>query len=64
MTMKNKRITVALVAIVAALFASAFAACNVYVHEEIEIRRCPQIQDTVSIPGWEDMDVPDTKSGA
>lgn len=51
--MKNKRIRIALVAIVAALFASAFAACNVYEHEELEIRRCPQIQDTVIMPGWD-----------
>lgn len=56
MTMKNKRIRIALTAVITALFASAFAACNVYVHEEIEIRRCPQIQDTVSIPGWDDME--------
>ncbi len=52
--MTNKRIRVALVAIVAALFASAFAACNVYEHEELEIRRCPQVQDTVIMPGWEE----------
>ena len=51
--MKNKKITIALAAIVAALFASAFAACNVE-HEELEIRRCPQIQDTVIMPGWEE----------
>ena len=51
--MKNKRITVALVAIVAALFASAFAACNVYEHEELEIRRCPQVRDTIVMPGWD-----------
>lgn len=52
--MKNKRITVVLVAIVIALFASAFAACNVYEHEEIEIRRCPQVQDTIIMPGWDE----------
>lgn len=51
--MKNKRIRIALVAIVAALFASAFAACNVYEKEELEIRRCPQVQDTVIMPGWD-----------
>ena len=34
--MKNKRIRIALTAIVAALFASAFAACNVYEKEEVE----------------------------
>ena len=52
--MKNKRIRITLVAIVAALFASAFAACNVYEKEEIEIRRCPQVQDTVIMPGWDE----------
>ena len=53
MTLKNKRITVALVAIVVALFASAFAACDVYEKEELEIRWCPQIRDTVIMPGWD-----------
>lgn len=52
--MKNKRIRIALVAIVAALFASAFAACNVYEHEELEIRRRPQVQDTVIMSGWDE----------
>lgn len=54
--MKNKRIRIALVAIIAALFASAFAACNVYEHEELEIRRCPQVRDTIITPGWDDME--------
>ena len=52
--MKSKKIRIALVAIVIALFASAFAACNVYEHEELEIRRCPQVQDTVITPGWDE----------
>lgn len=52
--MKDKRIRIALAAIVAALFASAFAACNVYEKEELEIRRCPQVQDTIIMPGWEE----------
>ena len=54
--MKNKKKRIALAAIVAALFASAFAAFNLYEHEEIEIRRCPQIQDTVIMPGWDEME--------
>ncbi len=54
--MKNKRNRIALVAIIAALFASAFAACNVYEYEELEIRRCAQVQDTIIIPGWDDME--------
>lgn len=35
------------------LIASLFMGCNVYEHEEVEIIRCPQIQDTVQIPDWE-----------
>lgn len=52
--MKNKRIRIALTAIVAALFASAFAACNVYEKEEVEEIRCPKINsDTIGILNWE-----------
>lgn len=53
--MKNKSIRIALTAFIAALFASAFAACNVYEKEGLEIRRCPQVQDTITTPGWDDM---------
>ncbi len=53
--MKNRRNKIAIVAIVVAFFASAFAACKIYEKEEIEIRRCPQVQDTVIMPGWDDM---------
>lgn len=53
--MKNKRIRITLAAIVAAMFASAFAACNIYEKEELEIRQCPQVQDTITTPGWDDM---------
>ena len=35
------------------LIASLFMGCNVYEHEEVEIIRCPQIQDTVQLPDWE-----------
>ena len=28
--------------------------CNVYEHEEGEIIRCPQVQDTILLPGWDD----------
>ncbi len=52
--MKNKRIRIVLAAIVAALFASAFAACNVYEKEDVEIRRCPQVRDTIIMPGWDE----------
>ena len=51
--MKNKRIRITLAAIVAALFASAFAACNVYEKEDVEIRLCPQMRDTIIMPGWD-----------
>lgn len=53
--MKERIIRIGAAAAIAALFASAFAACNVYVHEEIEIRRCPQVQDTVIMPEWDDV---------
>ncbi len=55
-TMKNKRIRIALTAVIAALFASAFVGCDVHTTEELEIRRCPQIRDTVLLPGWEIME--------
>ncbi|WP_304952290.1 hypothetical protein [uncultured Alistipes sp.] len=51
--MKNKKIKIALGVIIAALFASAFAACNVYEKEEVEIRCCPQVRDTIVLPGWD-----------
>ncbi len=51
--MKNKRIKIALAAIVAALFASAFAACNIYEKKDVEIRRCPQVRDTIVLPRWD-----------
>ena len=28
--------------------------CTVYEHEEVEVRRCPQVQDTILLPGWDD----------
>ena len=28
--------------------------CNVYEHEEVEVRRCPQVLDTILLPGWDD----------
>lgn len=51
--MKNRRIKVALAAIVIALFAAAFGGCDIYKKEDIEIYCCPQIRDTVEIPDWE-----------
>lgn len=35
------------------LIVSLFVGCHVYTDEEVEIIRCPQIQDTVQIPDWE-----------
>lgn len=35
------------------LVASLFVGCHVYTDEEVEIIRCPQVQDTVQIPDWE-----------
>ena len=56
--MKQQRIKCAIlyclfVAIWGMLAASLFIGCNIYEHEEVEIIRCPQIQDTVQIPDWE-----------
>lgn len=42
-----------LVAIWGVLIASLFVGCNIYEHEEVEIIRCPQIQNSVQIPDWE-----------
>lgn len=52
--MKKRIIRIGTAAAIAVLFASAFAACNLYEKEEIEIRRCPQVQDTVIMPGWDE----------
>lgn len=30
-----------------------FVGCNINTVEEVEIIRCPQIQDTVLLPDWE-----------
>ena len=56
--MKKQRIKYAVLYCIRALIwgiliASLFMGCNVYEHEEVEIIRCPQIQDTVQIPDWE-----------
>ena len=53
--MKERKIRIGAAATIAALFASAFAACNIYEKEELEIRQCPQVQDTITTPGWDDM---------
>ncbi|MBS5525818.1 MAG: hypothetical protein KHX48_09570 [Alistipes sp.] len=36
------------------LIVSLFVGCHVYTDEEVEIIRCPQVQDTVHIPDWEE----------
>ena len=54
--MKNKRIRIALTAVIAAIFAYAFVGCDVHTTEELEIRRCPQVQDTIIIPEWDGME--------
>lgn len=41
-------------AVVIILFASAFCGCNLYSHEEVEVIRCPQVQDSIHIPDWND----------
>lgn len=35
------------------LIVSLFVGCHVYTDEEVEMICCPQIQDTVQIPDWE-----------
>lgn len=35
------------------LIVSLFVGCHVYTDEEVKIIRCPQVQDTVQIPDWE-----------
>lgn len=35
------------------LIVSLFVGCHVYTDEEVEMIRCPQIQDTVQIPDWD-----------
>lgn len=42
-----------LIAIWSVLAVFLFMGCNVYEHEDVEIIRCPQIQDTVQISDWE-----------
>ena len=56
--MKKQKIKYAVLYYILALIwgifiVSLFMGCNVYEHEEAEIIRCPQIQDTVQIPDWE-----------
>lgn len=56
--MKKQKIKYAVLYYILALIwgifiVSLFMGCNVYEHEEMEIIRCPQIQDTVQIPDWE-----------
>ena len=56
--MKKQKIKYAVLYYILALIwgifiVSLFMGCNVYEHEEVEIIRCPQIQDTVQLPDWE-----------
>lgn len=52
--MKMTIIYCMIAAIAGLLTASMFVGCHVYEHEEIEIRRCPQVQDTIILPGWDE----------
>lgn len=59
MIMNKRKIKMAIaysiVAMIAGLLtASMFVGCNVYEHEEIEIRRCPQLRDTITVPEWDE----------
>lgn len=46
--------TATLYLLVALLAASAFVGCNVYEKIDIEQIRCPQIQDTLYFPDWDE----------
>lgn len=39
---------------VAMLAASAIVGCNVYEKMDIEQIRCPQMQDTIYLPDWDE----------
>jgi len=59
--MNKRKIKMAIIyciitAITGLLTVSMFVGCNVYEHEEIEIRRCPQVRDTIILPGWDEME--------
>lgn len=59
--MNKRKIKMAIIyciiaAITGLLTVSMFVGCNVYEREDIEIRRCPQVQDTIILPGWNDME--------
>ncbi|MCD7794129.1 MAG: hypothetical protein LUH46_04570 [Alistipes sp.] len=41
------------------LIATLLVGCNIYEKEEIEIIRCPQIQDTIQVPDWDRRLAPD-----
>lgn len=57
--MKNRKTEAAItycaaIALTILLTASMFAGCTIYEHEEIEIRRCPQLRDTITVPEWDE----------
>lgn len=31
-----------------------FTSCTIYEREQVELIRCPQVQDSINIPDWED----------
>lgn len=54
--MKNKKIRTSVSMLFVLLFSSAFVCCSISEREDIEIRRCPQVQDTIVMPGWDNME--------
>lgn len=42
---------------IAVTVAAIFAGCSIYETESVEIRRCPQMQDTVRIVDWNEVDI-------
>lgn len=51
--MKNKKVKASVSMLFVLLFSSALICCSISEREDIEIRRCPQIRDTVEIPEWD-----------
>lgn len=54
--MKNKKIKTSVSMLFVLLFSSAFVCCSISEKEDIEIRQCPQVQDTIVMPGWDNME--------
>lgn len=54
--MKNKKVKASVSMLFVLLFSSAFVCCSISEREDIEIRRCPQVQDSIIMPGWDEIE--------